>query len=137
MNAPVGVALIICDSFYRDVPGGKPALIGLFNNITAAQFPARHSRLCVYASVTEVRERTKVRLDLVHSETEAQVVNLPGPPMDGVSPLQIIDMNFDLRGPVFPTSGLYFLRLWGNDHIVLQRPITLIEAPTKKKEDSK
>ncbi len=137
MSSPIGLALVICDSLYRDVPGNKPALIGLFSNVTAGTFPATHARMCVYASVTEVRENSKFRLELSHSETDESVISVAGPPMDGVSPLQIIDMFFDLSALTFKTPGLYFMRLWANDHLVLQRPVSLIEARKQGKESGK
>ena len=134
MNAPVAIALVICDSLYQDIPGGKPALIGLFSNITAQKFPAAHPRICVYVSVTEVMPNTQFRLDIVHSETDDPVATLKGPAPPNATPLQVFEMHFDLRNLVFPSAGTYYVRFWGNDNLILQRPLELIEGKQKQKE---
>jgi hypothetical protein len=128
MMNPVAIALVICDSLYRDVPGGKPALVGLFSHITASRFPALHPRMCVYVAVTDVSQQVAFRLEIVNPENDQAVVMLKGPAPRDVSRLQVLDMHFDLRDLVFPSAGLYFVRFWGNDSLILQRPLQLLEA---------
>ena len=79
MTKPSPIALVVCDNIYSE-SGGKTALVGLFNRITTQEFPAKHSRLCVYASVTDIRPNVKFKLDVVHSETDEMVVSLEGEP---------------------------------------------------------
>jgi hypothetical protein len=135
MTKPSPIALVVCDNIYSE-SGGKTALVGLFNRITTQEFPAKHSRLCVYASVTDIRPNVKFKLDVVHSETDEMVVSLEGEPPKNVTPIAVFDFTFDLRNLVFKQPGLYFIRLWGNEHILLQRPFQVIRAPDKKQPDS-
>lgn len=135
MTAPAPVALVVCDHFYKEA-SGKTALVGLFNQITATRFPAKHPRMCVYASVTDIRPNTHLKLDIVNSETDHVVMSLEGPPPPKATPLVVCDLNFDLQGLVFPEPGLYLVRLWGGDRLLLQRPIEVaLTKKAKKVED--
>ncbi len=128
MTSPAPIALVVCDNIYRE-SGGKTALVGLFNRMAFPSFPAVHHRLCVYASVTDIRPQTRFRLDIVHSETDEKVASLAGPPPEGTDPTTICDLNFELRNLVFKEPGRYYIQFWGNDHMLLQRPfeVTQIE----------
>lgn len=131
MMKPSPIALVVCDNVYTE-SGGKSALVGLFNRITAHEFPAKHARLCVYASVTDIRPNMKFKLDVVHSETDDVVVSIEGEPPKDVTPIAIFDFNFELRNLVFKEPGLYFIRFWGNEHLLLQRPFQVIGAERRE-----
>ena len=132
MTKPSPIALVVCDNVYTE-SSGKTALVGLFERIYATKFPAKHPRLCVYASVTDIRTNTKFKLDIVHSETDHVVVALGGPAPEGTTPVAICDMTFELGNLSFPEPGLYFIRFWGNEHLLLQRPFEVL-MPSKEKE---
>ncbi len=130
---PSPIALVVCDNIYQE-PGGKTALVGLFNRITAERLPVKHPRLCVYASVTDIRPNTVFKLEIVHSETDRVVVSMGGPPPGEMTPINICDLRFELRNLVFYEDGLYYIRFWGNDHLLLQRPFQ-VSLPEKEKTD--
>ncbi|MCK6483346.1 MAG: hypothetical protein HUU22_03420 [Phycisphaerae bacterium] len=119
---PTPIALVVCDTIYREQPGNKTALVGLFNNIRARSFPVTHPRMAVFASVTGLREGSRVKLEIVHGETDRLVVVAEGPLPDGATPTAIADLNFVLTDVVFPEEGRYYIRFWGNDHLLLMRP---------------
>jgi hypothetical protein len=76
---PTPIALIVCDAIYQE-PSGKTALVGLFSNIISyTPPPIKHPRLAVYASVTGLREGSHTKLEIVHGETEKQIVAAEGP----------------------------------------------------------
>lgn len=133
MIKPDPIALVVCDNVYRE-SGGKSALVGLFTDIIASKVPIVHPRLCVYAAVTGVRPDTRFRLEIVHAESEHRVVDLQGPAPEGVNPTTICDLNFELRALRFPEYGRYYIRFWGNGHLLLQRPFE-VKPPPKKKEE--
>ena len=66
-------AMLICDVAFQDEASGKTSLIGVFETVTAFQFPARHGRLCVYAKLTDAQGEYRLRLELVRLE-ELKVV---------------------------------------------------------------
>ena len=135
MAKPAPIALVVCDNVYTE-PGGKTALVGLFNRIAARKLPVRHPRLCVYASVTDIRPNTKFKLDIVHSETDEVVQSLQGPPPGGTDPTTICDFNFVLENLLFEEPGLYYIRFWGNEHLLMQRPFEVRTAGRREGNES-
>lgn len=118
---PTPIALVVCDNIYQE-PGGKTALVGLFNSITAHSFPVRHPRLAVFASVTGLRKGSTAKLEIVHAENEKVVVSAHGPFPEGTDPVTVADLNFIFSNVTFPEEGTYYIRFWGNDHLLMLRP---------------
>jgi hypothetical protein len=131
---PVGIALVICDNVYFDSTG-KRALVGLFNRISAPTFPARHHKLCVFVSVTEVLRSTECKLDIVHAETELPILQMGGP-MPERPPTTVFDMVFEVRELVFPEPGTYYVRFFGNEQILIQRPIEVVSSEHSEEQDN-
>ena len=125
---PVGIALVPCDNVYMD-SSGKQALVGLFNRIVVPRFPAVKGKMCVYAAITEVYPKTTCKIDIVHAETDAPVFQAEGD-MDGldIDPTTICDLVFELRNVCFREAATYYVRLFGNNQILLQRPFELVTS---------
>lgn len=127
---PAFIALVVCDNIYQE-PGGKTALVGLFNRITAKSFPYKHARLAVFVSVTDIRPGTIATLDIVHGETDETVVEAKGKFPDEVGPITVVDMNFILNELVFPKPGTYFVRFFGGDRPLAMRPFEVEQEQSK------
>lgn len=119
---PTAIALVVCDNIYSE-PGGKTALVGLFNGISAHKFPVLHPRMAIFASVTDLREGSTAKIEIVHAETDTVVVAAGGPFPGGVSPLTVVDMNFIFNNIVFKEEGTYYVRFWANEHLLMMRPV--------------
>ena len=132
---PTPISLVVCDNIYRE-PGGKSALVGLFNKITTHSLPVVHPRMAVFVSVTGLRADSTAKLDIVHGETDQPIVTAQGPFPNGHTPLSVVDMNFILNSVPFSDKGTYFIRFWANEHLLLQRPfeVQLIKKRGQKKE---
>jgi hypothetical protein len=126
MPPPVGIALVVCDDVYRDSTG-KCALIGLFNRINTDRLPAKHPKLRVFVSITEVTRFTECRLSIVHAQTEEPILDMRGQMPDGPPPTRVFDMVFELPGLEFPAAGSYYVRFLGNDQVLIQRPIEVVD----------
>jgi len=72
MPKPSPIALVVCDALYQD-QSGKTALVGLFNVLQAATFPATHPQMCIYAAVTDVHPNTSFRIVIENPETSCKV----------------------------------------------------------------
>ncbi|MCO6436454.1 MAG: hypothetical protein J5J06_05150 [Phycisphaerae bacterium] len=129
---PTAIALVVCDTIYQE-PGGKIALVGLFSSISAHKFPVKHPRMGVFAAVTGVRPKSTARLEIVKAETDQVIVWAEGPFPDEVDPLTTVDMHFIFNNVVFPDPGRYYVRFWGNKHLVLMRPFEVLQVqePTR------
>lgn len=123
---PTPIALVVCDSIYSD-PSGKAALVGLFNNINVQTFPARHSRMAVFVSLTGLRDESTAQLKIVHSETHKPVLAAKGQFPNGTNPLMVVDLHFILNNVTFPEAGRYYIEFWSNDHLIVQRPFEVQE----------
>ena len=125
---PSPIALVVCDTIYQE-PGGKLALVGLFNGVVATAIPARHARLAVFASATGVRPDSTAKIEIVHAEHEDRIVVAaegPFPPEAGV--VSVVDLSFIFNNLVFPETGIYYVRFWANGHLLLMRPFEVKEA---------
>lgn len=125
---PVALALVICDSLYRD-QSGKRALVGLFSRILARDFPAPHHKMCVFVSLTEVYPGTTFEIDMVNAETDQPVFHakLPPPPQT-FGPSEIVEIDGEFQNLVFPEPGTYYIRFFANDEILIQRPFIVAKA---------
>ena len=131
---PTAIALVVCDNIYSE-PGGKTALVGLFNGISAHKFPVLHPRMAVFASVTDLRAGSTAKLEIVHAEDDSVVVAAEGPFPEGLSPLTVVDMNFIFNNIIFKEEGTYFIRFWANEHLLMMRPFQV--SLIKKREEDK
>lgn len=119
--APGGIALVVCDNVYESKEG-KRALVGLFTKIIARKCPAYHGKLCVYVSITNVKRFTSCKVEIVHGESDTAVVAAEGPMPDNADPLAVWDLVFEFRHLVFEHPGKYFVRFFGNNHLLFERP---------------
>lgn len=131
---PTPIALIVCDNIYQE-PGGKIALIGLFSNIKTHRFPVKHPRMGIFASVTGVREGSTAKLEIIHAENDRVIVSAEGPFPKDADPVSVVDMHFIFNNIVFPEAGLYYLRFWGNDHLLMMRPFDLQRIQESRHKD--
>ena len=132
---PEGLALLLCDDVYTQERGGKQSLIGLFNRVVTRELPAKHPRMVVFASVTDIRPNTIFKLDIVDAETDRQLFMAKGPPPKETGPLTILDLVFTIDNLTFPEPGTYYVRLLADERVILQRPIDVVLAASNKKED--
>lgn len=118
---PTPIALVVCDNIYQE-PGGKTALVGLFNSINTHKLPVKHPRMAIFASVTGVRSGSIAKLEIVNAETAAVIVSVEGPFPKETDPLTVVDMNFIIHDAIFPEEGMYNILFWGNEHLLIMRP---------------
>ncbi len=125
---PVLNAMVVCDSAMQDEATGKTTLVGLFENISATQFPTLHGLLCVYAKLTDAQGEYRIRLELVRLEDLAVVGQgrLGVTFADRMTPAELV---FQIAGLRFERPGRYEFRLYANDHWVGSKSLSLVQAP--------
>jgi hypothetical protein len=104
-EGPIALAMVICDAVLRDESTKKPTLVGLFNQITAANLPAIHDRLHVFLSLTNGRGELPCLLQC-KDQDEGVVCEVGGSIRFG-NPLEVADVDIEMRGVVFEKEGLY------------------------------
>jgi hypothetical protein len=102
----------ICDLIIRDETTKKVSLIGLFNIINAAVFPAIHPILHVYAALTNGHGKYKANISFVRYENEKElmVANLEGE-LSFANPLQIVEINLCFQCLRFDCPGEYVVKI--------------------------
>ena len=105
-SGPVLLAVNICDQVIRDETSKKISLIGLFNQIHATTFPARHPLLHVYVSLINGHKEYEGELRFVNEKDNSIVFSTKGKvPLQ--NPLQCAELNFAVKNLQFDTPGKY------------------------------
>jgi hypothetical protein len=125
---PLPLAIIICDSVYRDGVTGKATLLGLFSRIHAKTFPVIHPQLFVFVSLTDGRGQMEAELRLVERETNEQVMSLRGP-IAFPTPLDVVEMVFDVRNLKFDAPGNFVFEFRCGGEILGQRRFEVTTSP--------
>ena len=108
--SPRCLALVICDQVIEDKRTNKKSLIGTFNDIMALKAPVRYPVMTVFLSVTDCLGEHDVFIEIYRDNDTGgeRVLRIPGK-LNGRSPLDVIDMVFELRGVPLPDYGSYTL----------------------------
>lgn len=125
---PILLNLSLCDLVIRDAQSHKVSLINLFSELRAARFPCAHPRLYVYASLTNGRGTYACSLAMVDSETGATLVKLPAR-VSFRSPLQVLEMSFELNALKFPHPGTYRFEFLCDDEPLGARTLRATPVP--------
>lgn len=124
---PECLSVIICDEIYRDEVSKKLILVGVFNVIKAAAFPAKHPRMTVLFTLTNGQGTYDMSLSLEHASTGAAIAEIKGP-LKLQNPLEIVDFNVELGGLQFPEPGKYWVIVKIDGAIINQRPFVVVQA---------
>ena len=119
-------AMLMCDKVITENNTGKNSLIGVFENISAKQFPAVHPELYVYVNFTEALGTYNFRLELINIENGESV--FPGTEIPNVISNDITmycNLVFLLSMLNFEQSGKYEFRLFVNGEICETKAINL------------
>lgn len=132
LERPSCLSIIISDAVYRDEVSKKLIIVGTFNTIHAQSFPHRHDHMNVLFSLTSGRRVYEVTLAIENGSTGATLTEIKGP-MRLDNPLQITDVNVELRNLEFPEPGKYWVTLRVDGEIICQRPF-MIAGPGEQPE---
>ena len=132
VRKPEPIALIVCDQVITDQKTNKKSLIGVFNNISAANFPCHHPALSIFVSVTDGPDRTRAAIRIVkednqHDPLEESVVFESSGEIQFPNPLVVVELIFEIVNLQFAEPGRYRIEFRCDDEIVLQRPFQVTQ----------
>jgi len=129
---PQCLMLVVCDTVIEDTRSKNKSLINMFTGILAGKLPARHDKMCVYASFTGGRGRTPLTLRLCYdAEYEKDLLRLPSRDVDfGDNPLAVVDLVFEIRGFVFPKFGQYSFEIISDGVPLTARRLQVSQPPS-------
>lgn len=122
---PMGLAMVICDQVITEAVTNKKSLIGIFNQISAAQFPCKHSRLCIFVSVTGGHGAAKVELHCVNEDNNEQKLFGAEGQIRFANPVQVVEMNFEFNNVPFLMPGRHRIDFLCDGVPILQRPFVV------------
>ena len=122
VEAPLGLALVVCDTLIEDKRSGKKSLIGLFDQIFTSSFPCVHQGMDVYISVTGGRGEAACELVCRHGESQTVAFSAKGK-IKFPSPNHVVELVFQLRGVRFAEPGVYWLHFLADEAPVMGRPL--------------
>lgn len=125
---PILLNISLCDLVIRDQHTHKVSLINLFNELRAPAFPCTHPRLYVYACLTNGRGSYDCALVLSDPEMPVPMANLPSR-LTFQSPLQVVEMSFELNALVLPHEGTYRFELLCDGEVLGARSFDAAALP--------
>jgi hypothetical protein len=128
---PSLLAILICDSVIVDSQTGKPSVIGIFDNIHAAETPFRQ-RLGFYARMSDAEGEYKFTVRVVYLGDEEEVVGrLETGPVLAQDRLQSLNLALNSPPVPFPKFGRYEFRLFANDVYIGAAVINALKLEVK------
>jgi hypothetical protein len=126
--SPKCLAIIVCESVVEDRRTGNKCILNTYHPLTAPKYPATHDRLTIFLSLTNGHGSPPMKLRLVNlDEGGADVLKIEGQ-LKFASPLQVVDIVFDMRQVSIPRPGKYEIQVWVGDELVGQRLVQAMQA---------
>lgn len=131
MPPPVLLSVIICDQVIQDHYTGKNTLVGVFDNINAMHFPARHPWLTIFCQLTNGRGKVPITVRLVDVQDSDKMLGGLKVEEKFKEPREIRNVRFDIGGIEFPHEGEYRFQIFANEEFLGERRIICrkIESP--------
>lgn len=123
---PVVLAMVICDAIHQDPATKKCTLLGTFSTITARSFPVVHPGLAIHVALTEGRGHTRIRLSLVSSDDEQQMLFTQEGVIQFADPRVVAEINFGIRNLTLPQPGEYRVQIHANDELLAERRLQVL-----------
>jgi hypothetical protein len=127
-QSPTFLAMVICDNVLQDAETRKYYILGTATVTFAPSLPVRQQKLCVYAVLTDVRGKIRLRLRLVYVDPDSkedQEVMAIGGEVESRDPLAVAELAISLHNLVFPRAGEYRFQLWNDDTLLGERRYTV------------
>ena len=117
---PMGISLMICDQVITEAGTNKKSLIGVFNSLSAGQFPCRHPRICVFVSITGGHGKSQSQVRCIQEKTGQALFGAEGA-IEFANPNHVVEAVFEFNNVVFPAPGLHCIEVLSDGELVLQR----------------
>ena len=124
------LAIIVCESVVEDARTHNKCILNAYNSIQTLGPTARQDRLTVFLSLTGGHGELPLELRF-GPENSNPVVKLSGK-VKFASPLDVVDLVFDMRSVPLPKRGTYLLTARVSDIIVGMRRIMVLAPPEPK-----
>jgi hypothetical protein len=115
MPSPPKVRLFaLCDAVFTDPATGKTTLVGIFDQLVAGAFPARHPGFVAYARLSGLNGRYGIEVQIGAPDLQSVVARGSIPDVQTSDPLEAWDMSVRFGGVEFAQPGWHPVRLLYN-----------------------
>ena len=129
VETPICTSVLVCEQIYQDRVTGKLALIGVFNRLTAEDFPHQES-ISVFFSLTNGKGEVDIRLQIEQDDGEA-LVQIRGKHVIP-NPLTILDHGVQFKKATFKKEGRHWATVWCGQELLNRRPFDVaLMQPTQ------
>lgn len=121
--------ILLCGDIVRDTEKPKQfSLLRVITNIKAvdhAAFPCITKQLCIFSQWTECRGQLALRIDMHHVDSGKvpSTHRLQSANTGGNDPLSVRGLAIKFQNVIFPSAGLYGIRLWLGDALLAKHPL--------------
>jgi hypothetical protein len=121
---PVLLAALVCDTVILDALTGKATVVGVFDVINAAQYPAHHHNLGLFFQLTDGRGTVGIRIRLVDLKNgEDETLWEGNVEQEFVDVRQVANVVVNVGGLRFPHPGEYRVQLSVGTHFLGERRV--------------
>jgi hypothetical protein len=127
-NAPLVLAMVLCDHIIREAGSNKFSLIGTFNGLWAPRFPTVHPSMAVYVALSDGRGLVPCCLRMRAMETGKEVFSLKGQ-VEFRDPAAIAELVFQIQQARFEAPGNYSLEFVASNDLLSTRRLMVQQSP--------
>lgn len=132
---PILLSLITCERVLVDKFSGMGSVINIVQTISAAKYPARHSRIVLFCELTNGHGIVKPAIKLVDVQKDDKIFFEQKGHVEFRNVKQIVNLVMDLQDITFPHAGEYRFQLFADEHLLGERRIICreIHPPAKNR----
>lgn len=128
MSTPSLLAALLCDQVIVDQLTQKKTLVGLFEAVTFASFPASYGGFFLFARMTDAEQQMNLKIRLVRLDEDKALAEIATiVTVEGISRLSIFDVMMQLPALPFDRVGRYELQLF-SDEVYLGRTVIEVKS---------
>lgn len=121
------LAFVICDQVITDKATNKSSLIGLFNVVSAKKFPFILPATNIFISLTQGHGQYQCSLSCVKDDIDKSIWKTGGT-IKTANPLDVIEINFQVRNLRFPDEGIYRFEFSCDNVPIILRKFQVIQG---------
>ena len=125
---PYPLAMVVCDTIWRDPSSGKSTILGTFSAIAGTEFPMTIAEIAVYVALTDGRGKVAMKLLLVDVSKEDEQLHSAEGELNFDDPRSVAELAFHLTNTSFPHPGEYRFQLFAGSELLMERRILLIST---------
>lgn len=118
-EAPICLAINICNEVIVDARTNNKSLISCFNGIVSQSLPAMHPRMFIMASLTNVFANSEILIS-ARDPNYAEIMQFRAQ-IAASDPLAVHDLIVEVHNLQLPLAGTYFVDVIYNEKLLAER----------------